>query len=390
MKNIQFVFGIIVTVIFTLILLFAFKEYDQCNSIVHQEIDEALKIAIDRDFESRLRGSGMNYSQGIKKRKEEEYNLEGAKIGSSSNITSYSDSLPEGTLGLKLRKTLEQGLKNKSTLIPGRLDSLFMEELTKKGITGKTNIAFITDSSVVWGKQDKVNFFYYSTPFQMQGIDPIDKIQGYVKYNMRLVLSRMDSLRWIVRIVVMCILLGGYVFIRIKRKKGVHIVKEVLSLPKPLPLALPFPRRSSHSRPLLSLPEHREEDSKLVWIEIESGCFQCGDVIFDTERRRLYRKKNKKVVKLSEQLVQLFILFVKAEVEKNESKGNEEDNNKAKDRDVKVSDIALTFWPDERNINEQSKKASKLVNKLKKKLSEIVIVRFEKSGNSYSFYYELI
>lgn len=389
MKNIQFVFGTVVTVIFALILLFAFKEYDQCNSIVHQEIDEALKIAIDRDFESRFRCSGVNYSQGAKKRKEEEYNLEGAKIASSGKIIPYSDSLPEETMEKKRRRSLEHILRSKSPVSVTRLDSLFMEELTEKGISGKTNIAFITDGSIVWGKPDKINFFYYSTPFQMQGVDPIDEIQGYVKYNIGLVLSRMGFVIWVKWIVLICMLLGGYVVIQIVREKGILIGKEALSLNQPEPLPLPSHQPSSLSQPLFFLPEHREEESELVWIEIESCCFQCGDVIFDTERRRLYRKKNKKVVKLSEQLVQLFILFVKAEVEKNESKGNEEDKNKAKDKDVKVSDIALTFWPDERDVKKRSIKVSKLVNKLKKELSKIMIVDFDKAGTSYLFKYRL-
>lgn len=275
-------------------------------------------------------------------------------------------------------------MKNKFTLIPGRLDSLFMEELTEKGISGKTNIAFITDSSVVWGKQDKVNFFYYSTPFQMQGIDPIDKIQGYVKYNVWLVLSRMDSLRWIVRIVVMCILMGGYMFIRIKR---VHVVKKVLTLPQPLRLALPLPLPKPHFQSLLSLPVHKVEEPQLIWVKIGEDCFQCGDVVFDPERRRLYSKKSKGGVQLSEQLVQLLILFVKAEVRKNESK--DEDKGNDKDKDVKVSDIVLTFWPDEQDVKKRSIKASQLVHKLKKELSKIMIVEFKKAGTFYLFKYRL-
>lgn len=347
MKHITLYF-LSILLMYVLISIFSYKAYRQCSQLVEDKVNCVFDSIVKLNYGIRLKKSGLTYSFGTSYSKDTALLSKGIRIGAfSDSLIPYSQNIQKETPTKNLEKALEQALIKVSPIDPCELDSLFSAGLKEMGIEGKTNVRTVMEGKeICCSKESKINDSYFFTSIQEQGIDPIVKIQGCIQYSKWSVLRRMTDV-WISWGVV--VILSVAAFILVYRKRKISGREEEINNEAVPPVA-----------------EIQDTSQPEEWIELENHCFRFGEVNFDPAKYHLFNQSKNQEVVLTGQLTELLLLFIKAP-----------------DLCIRTKEIADYFWPGTEDKAVQVTKVSKLISKLKEKLSLIMMVEFVKTHNTY-------
>lgn len=339
--------------VYVLIGSFFYQEYRHYDALVREDINEAFDEAVKKDDLIRQKSNEEDMKFQTITVPDSLIPGKGIQLGTSpSKIISYSEELQKETPDKNIKRMTEHFLAQCFHRNKENLDSLFKKSLQERKIAGLSQVTVVVADSVIPEHQKKtlLNSSTFYTRVSIQGIKPIIKLQGQMDYNKWSVLRRMDTawMAWV------GILLLSLVLFVVKRKsQEVQFVN--IEVPNPIPLALP-------------LPEHPEPDYK--WSQREDGNFYMDveEIYFNTEDGIVYDKRSQKEGRLTPQLSHLFVLFLKNEQHR-----------------VMVKDIVTALWPEDENWEQDARKVSQRINKLKEGLQEVLDVEFTKSKSAYIF-----
>ena len=333
MKNLS-PYLFILLIMYIAIGFFSYCEYRDHTNVLHATINKAFNEAVEKDYEIRLKRNNLTFSSSTYPMQDSLPLKKGIKIGSSSQmIIPYEKKIQKDVSQKNMVKSFEYILNKVSPINPCELDSIFINKLQKQSIQGKTNVCIVINNQETYcTNKEKVDNSYFSTEFIEQGFKPIVKLQGFVKYNSWKVFQEIKTI-WIIVFVLTAI------SIRIIKKK----------------------RKDKY---LINL----EKKFEFKWTKLENSTYQFENVNFDPSKKTLFDTEKKEYVLLTDQLAEALLLFLKEE-----------------NHCVNIKDIATLFWPDIKDHNILSQRTSKLISKLKEKLSTLMIVDFEKSGTVYIF-----
>ena len=338
-----------------LIASFSYKEYRHYDALVREDINEAFDEAVKKEDLIRQESNQGNRKFQTIIVPDSLIPGKGIQLGTSpSKIISYSEELQKETPDKNIKRMTEYFLAKCFPVNKENLDSLFKKGLQERKIAGLSQVTvLVADSGNSEPQKNPVlNRSTFYTPISTQGIKPIIKLQGQIDYSKWSVLRRMDT-AWMAWSGVL--LLSLVLFVVKRKSQEVQFVN--IEMPNPVPLALP-------------LPEHPELAYK--WSEREDGNFYMEDmkeeIYFNTVDGIVYDKRSQKKVKLTPQLSNLFVLFLKVEEHR-----------------VPVKDIVKALWPEDKNWEQDTKKVSQRINKLKEGLLQVLDVDLNKPKSAYIF-----
>lgn len=348
MKN-RILTCVLITV-YLLIASFSYKEYRHYDALVREDINEVFDEAVKKEDLIRQESNQGNRKFQTIIVPDSLIPGKGIQLGTSpSKIISYSEELQKETPDKNIKRMTEYFLAKYIPVNKENLDSLFKKGLQERKIAGLSQVTVSVEDSgnSEPQKHPVLNRSTFYTPISTHGIKPIIKLQGQIDYSKWSVLRRMDT-AWMAWGGVL--LLSLVLFVVKRKSQEVQFVN--IEMLNPVPLALP-------------LPAHPEPEYK--WSQREDGIFYMEEEIyFNSEDGIVYDKRSQKKVKLTPQLSNLFVLFLMAEEHR-----------------VPVKDIVTALWPEDENWEQDTKKVSQRINKLKEGLLEVLDVEFIKPKSAY-------
>lgn len=340
--------------VYLLIASFSYKEYRHYDALVREDINEAFDEAVKKEDLIRQESNQGNRKFQTMIVPDSLIPGKGIQLGTSpSKIISYSEELQKETPDKNIKRMTEYFLAKCIPVNKENLDSLFKKGLQERKIAGLSQVTVsVEDSGNSEPQKNPVlNRSTFYTPISIHGIKPIIKLQGQIDYSEWSVLRRMDT-AWMAWGGVL--LLSLVLFVVKRKSQEVQFVN--IEMLNPVPLALP-------------LPAHPESEYK--WSLREDGIFYMDmeeEICFNPEDGIVYDKRSQKRVRLTPQLSNLFVLFLKAEEHR-----------------VPVKDIVTALWPEDKNWEQDTKKVSQRINKLKEGLLQVLDVDFDKPKSAYIF-----
>ncbi len=172
---------------------------------IENDIDFAFKEAVLRDYNDRLAYMGYNRSPSQDRvvkmyaatpaldGKIKDYTLR-TRSGKTSYI--FKDSVDKQVAKSLLNQYIMSQLR---PIKPNELNKIFQEILSKRRIMGRTGVVYSLKDSMQYSRQDTLPpASAYSTPRYTLDITGNVKVQAWVDYNLKTVISNSESVLWFI------------------------------------------------------------------------------------------------------------------------------------------------------------------------------------------------